>query len=97
MSLCLGTRAAHSKAKIYFVSRTPWSTSPQDLDEVFAVFHVKNHWDKCPRLKKAEPQGYMKLISWYEAILNRKSDAVNKISDMEPVESMVEILELVII
>lgn len=39
----------------------------------------------------------MKLISKYEAILNKKSDAASKISDIEPVESIAELLELVII
>ena len=39
----------------------------------------------------------MKLIIRYKAILNRKSDTFSKISDMELVKSMVELLELVII
>ncbi len=95
--MCLGAYAAHSKAKIWFVSGTLWSTSPQDLDEVFAVFYVKDKWDKHSRLKKAETQKYMKLISRYEAILNRKSNAASKISDMEPVESIAELLEIVMI
>ncbi len=97
MSLCWGARAAYSEAKIWFVSGTPWSTSPRDLDRVFAVFYVKNEWDKRPRLRKAEPQEYIKLISRYEAILNKKSDAVSKISNMEPVKSMAELLEIVMI
>lgn len=29
MSLCLGARAAYSAAKIWFISGTPWSTSPR--------------------------------------------------------------------
>lgn len=37
----------------------------------------------------------MKLISRYEAILKKKSEIVHKISDMEPVESMTELLKLV--
>ncbi len=97
MSLCLVAYAAHSEAKIWFVSGTLWSTSPRDLDGVFAVFYVKNEWDKRPRLMKAEPQEYMKLISSYEAILKRKSDAASKISNIEPVESMAELLEIIMI
>lgn len=76
------------------MSGTPWSTSSRDLDGVFAVLYIKNKWDKRPRLKKAEPhQEYMKLISKYEAILNRKSDISSKISNIEPVELMVDLLE----
>ncbi len=63
----------------------------------FAVFYVKDKWDKHLRLKKAEPQKYMKLISRYEAILNRKSNASSKISDIEPVELIVALLEMIII
>ncbi len=97
MSLCLGTCAALSEAKIWFVSGTPWSTSPRNLDRVFEVFYVKDEWDKHLRLKKAEPQEYMKLISRYKAILNRKSDADSKISDMKQMESMMELPEIVMI
>ncbi len=89
--------AAHSETKIWFVSGTTWSTSPRDLDGVFAVFYVKDEWDKRPRLKKAEPQEYMKLISRYEVILNRKSNATNKINDMEPIELIAKLLEMVMI
>lgn len=39
----------------------------------------------------------MKFISSYEAILNRKNDTASKISNIEPVKSMIELLELVII
>lgn len=79
------------------MSGTPWFTSAQDLDRIFGVFYIKNKWDKCLRLKNAEPQEYIKLNSRYEAIPNRKSNAASKISDIEPVELMVELLELVII
>ena len=79
------------------MNETPWSTSLQDLDGVFAVFYVKNRYDKRLRLKKAEPQEYMKLITRYEAILNRKSNAASKISDMKPVELIAKLPELVMI
>lgn len=36
----------------------------------------------------------MKLISIYEEILKKKNDAAGKISNIEPVESIVELLEL---
>lgn len=61
------------------------------------MLYVKNKWDKRPRLNKAEPQEYTKLISGYEAILNKKSDATNKISNMKRVQLIAELLELVMI
>lgn len=97
MSLCLGACAAHSEAKIWFVSGTPWSTSPWDLNGVLAVFYVNDKWNKRLRLKKTEPQKYMKLISQYEAILNKKSNATSNISNIEPVEFMAVLLELIMI
>ncbi len=45
----------------------------------------------------AELKEYMKLIRRYIVILNRKCNATNKISNMEPVESIAELLKLVII
>ena len=39
----------------------------------------------------------MKLIIRYEAILNKKSNTVSKIRDIEPVELMAELLELLMI
>lgn len=83
--LCLSACVTHSEAKI-LLSETPGSTSPWDLDGVFAIFYVKNEWNKRPRLKKAKPREYIKLISRYEAILNGKSNATSKISNMELVE-----------
>lgn len=74
MCLCLRAYTTHSEAKIWFVSGTWWSTSPQDLDEIFVVLYIKNKWDKHPRLKKIKSQEYIKLISEYKAILNRKSN-----------------------
>lgn len=97
MSLCLGAHSAHSKGKISFVNRSPWFISPRDLDGVFAVFYVKNKRDKRPRRKKAEADEYLKLISWYEAILNRKSNAASKISNMKRIELIAKLLELIII
>lgn len=60
----------------------------------FAVFYVKNKWDKRPRLKNAKSQKYIKLITKYKAILNKKSDATSKISNIELVESIAELLNL---
>lgn len=97
MSLCLGACTTYFKAKIWFISETPWSKSPRDLDGGFVVLYIKNKWDKRPKLKKAESQKYMKLISRYKTILNRKSDATSKISDIEPIESIAKLLEIVII
>lgn len=97
ISLCLGACAAHCKAKIWFMSRSLWSPSLQNLDGVFAVFYIRDKWDKCSRLKKTELQEYLKLITRYEVILNRKSDAARKISNIEPVESIAKLLELVMI
>lgn len=97
MFLCLSACATHFEVRIGFVSETLWSTSLRDLDVGFADLYIKNEWDKRPRLKMAEPQEYMKLISRYIVILNRKSDATSKISNMEPVESIAELLKLVII
>lgn len=92
MSLCLGTHATHSRAKIWFVSKTLWFTSFGDLDGVFAIFYIKNKWDKYPRLKKVALQEYMKLISRYEVILNWKCNIASKISDIKSIELMVELL-----
>lgn len=39
----------------------------------------------------------MKLISKYEAILNKKSESASKINIMKPVKSMMELLELIMI
>lgn len=39
----------------------------------------------------------MKFINKYKAILIRKSDAASKLSDMEPVKSMTELLKVIII
>lgn len=97
MSLCLQARTAHADAKIWFISGTPWSTSPRDLDGVFSVLYVKETWDMHARLRKADPQEYNKLITRYEAVLNRRTDVVGKMSDQEPVESMAELLEVIMI
>lgn len=97
MSLYLNVCTTYSKAKIWFVSETLQFIFPKDLNEVFAIFYVKNKWDKRPRQKKAKPQEYIKLISKYKAILNRKSESTSKISSLEPVEQMAELLKLVMI
>lgn len=72
------------------MNKTPWFIFSQDLDRVYAVFYVKNKWDKYSKLKKAKSQKYIKLISRYEAILNRKIDIISKISNIEPIELMME-------
>ena len=41
MSLWLQARTAHANTRIWIISKTPWSTSPQDLDEVFPVHYIK--------------------------------------------------------
>lgn len=72
-------------------------TSFSDFDGVFAVNYINNKWDKCPKSKKTEQQEYMKLISRYEAIPNRKRSAASKISNIETVESMTELPKLILI
>lgn len=77
--------------------RTLWSIFSWNLDRVFAIFYIKNKWDKRPNQKKVKSQEYMKLICRYEVILNRKSDIAGKINNMELVELMVELLEVIMI
>lgn len=62
-----------------------------------AVLYVKEKWDKYPRLKKKESQEYIKFISRYETILNRRSNTASKISNLESVGSIIDILEIIII
>lgn len=97
MFLCLQARTTHADAKIWFISETPWSTSPQDLDGVFLVFYVKETWNMYARLRKADSQEYNKLITRYKAVLNRRTDFVGKMSDQKPGESMAELLEVIMI
>lgn len=97
MTLCLAARRAHPDARVWFVSGTPWSTSPRDLDGVFSVLYIKKIWDNHARLDKAGPEAYGKLITRYEAILNRSASAASKSNDHEPVEAMAELLEVVMI
>ena len=97
MSLFLQACTAYTSAKIWFISGTPWSTSPQDLDGVFSVLYVKETWDMHVQLRKAKPQKYNKLITRYKAVFNRRTDIVGKMSDQEPVELMVELLEMIMI
>lgn len=97
MAKCLGARRAHAEARVWFVSKTSWSTSPRDLDGVFAVLYVKNIWNNHARLKKAEPGANAMLISQYEAVLNRSNKVANKLTDQEPVEAMAELLEVIMI
>lgn len=49
------------------------------------------------QLRKADSQKYNKLITRYKAILNCKTNVVGKMSDQEPVESMAELLEMIMI
>lgn len=97
MSLYLGARTAYSKAKIWLVSRTAWSTSFQDLNWVFTILYIKDKWDKHSKPKKTKPQKYIKLISKYKGILNRKIDAASKKINIDIVQLMAELLELIII
>ena len=92
MSLYLHACTAHANTKIWFVSGTPWSTSPRDLDGVFAILYVKEAWSKHARLRKIDLQKYNKLITQYKAVLNRKTNVATKIRDQEPVELMAELL-----
>ena len=97
MSLCLRACITHANAQIWFISGTPWSTSSRDLDGLFSVFYVKETWDMHAPLKKADSQEYNKLITWYEAVLNRKTDVIGKMSNQEPVKTMAELLEMIMI
>lgn len=63
----------------------------------FAILYIQDKWNKCLRLKNTEPQEYIKLINRYEMILNRKSNAASKISNIELVELTAELLEIVMI
>lgn len=53
--------------------------------------------DKYSRLRKVETKEYTELINRYKVILNKKSNIVSKISNMELVESIAELLEVIII
>lgn len=97
MCLYLGACVAHSKAKIWFVSEILWFISLWDFDRVFTVFYVKDEQNKRLKLKKTKSQEYMMFISRYKAILNKKSNAASKISNIKPVEVIAKLLKLVII
>ena len=97
MFLYLYTYTTHADIKIWFISGTPWFTSPRDLNGVFSVLYIKETWDMHTWLRKADPQEYNKLITRYEAVLNQRTDVVGKMSNQEPVESMAELLEMIMI
>lgn len=64
---------------------------------MFAVFYVKKKWDKHAKLKKADPQEYNKLITWYKAVLNNKTNATGMTKNYKPIEFMVELLKMILI
>lgn len=82
-----------------------WALVPYFLKQRFSLqsnlkcgfCYIRKEWNKRPRLRKIELQEYTKLINKYIAILNKKSNTTSKISNIEPVESMTELLEIIMI
>ena len=93
----MSAHVAHFETKIWLVNETLLSISLQDLNDDFAVLYIINKWNNSPRQKKVEPQEYIKPMYSYKAILNKKSNAASKISNIKSVELMAELLEVIII
>lgn len=67
--------------------------SHQNSDRLFVVFYIKTSKINAQDYRR---QNYIKLIRIYKAILNRKKNTASKISNIQSVQLIVDLLKVII-
>ena len=96
MDVCRNARTKNNGCQVWFVSGTPWAKSPRDLQGVLEVLSGPS-WEHHPCLKAATGEQYRRLISSYEALLNRTEAIPLLLTKNNPISTMAEILETIMI
>ena len=96
MDVCRNARTKNNGCQVWFVSGTPWAKSPRDLQGVLEVLSGPS-WEHHPCLKAATGEQYRRLISGYEALLNRTEAIPLLLTKNNPISTMAEILETIMI
>lgn len=96
MDICRNARTKNDGYQVWFVSGTPWAKFPRDLQGVFEVLSGPD-WEHHPSLRAAIGEQYGKLISSYEALLNRTEAIPHQLTESNPIRTMAEILETLMI
>lgn len=96
MDICQNARTKNNGCQVWFGLGTPWAKSPQDLQGVFEVLSGPS-WEHHPALKKGIGEQYGKLITGYEALLNRTEAIPYQLTKSNPIRTMDEILEALMI
>ncbi len=96
MDICRNARNKNKECQVWFVSGRPWAKSPRNLQGVLEVLSGPS-WKHHPTLKAAMGEQYGRLISGYEALLNRTEFISSQLIDNSPIRTMAEILETLMI
>ena len=96
IDVCRNARTKNNGCQIWFVLGTPWAKSPRDLQGVLEVMSGPS-WEHHSCLKAATEEQYRRLISGYEALLNRIEAIPLLLTENNPISTMAEILETIII
>ena len=96
IDVCWNARTKNDGCQVWFVLGTPWAKSPQDLQEVLEVLSGLS-WKHHPCLKTATEEHYWRLISGYEALLNKTEAIPYLLTENNPICTMAEILEIIMI
>ncbi len=96
MDICRNARNKNKECQVWFVLRTPWAKSPRDLQGMLDVLSGPS-WEHHPALKAAMGEQYGRLISGYEALLNKTEFIPSWSIDNNLIRTMAEILETLMI
>lgn len=96
MDICRSARTKNNSCKVWFVSGTPWAKSPRDLQGVLEVLSGPS-WQYHPSLQAAMGDQFGRLISGYEALLNKTDALPHRMNDSDPIHTMADILETLMI
>ena len=96
MDICRNARTKNDGCQVWFVLGTPWAKSPRDLQGVLEVLSGPS-WENHPCLKAATGEQYRRLISGYEALLNKTEAIPHLLTKSNPIRTMAKILETLMI
>ncbi len=96
INICQNVKNKNKKCQVLFVSRTTWAKSPRDLQDMLEVLSGLS-WKYHLTLKVIMEEEYGRLISGYEALLNKTEFISSRWNDNNPIRTMAKILETLMI